>query len=78
MALVQCPDCKAEISDAAPACPKCGRPMAAPAPAAPVVVAPEQPKTVKATIWESRNGGAIGCFVIVLILAGIAVAMMNR
>jgi hypothetical protein len=25
MALVTCPDCKAEISDAAPACPKCGR-----------------------------------------------------
>ena len=26
MALVTCPDCKSEISDAAPACPKCGRP----------------------------------------------------
>ncbi len=76
MALVQCPDCKAEISDAAPACPKCGRPMGAPAPV--VAPAPGQPKTVKATIWESRNGGAIGCFVIVLILADVAVAMMNK
>lgn len=28
MALTTCGDCKAEISDAAPACPKCGRPMA--------------------------------------------------
>ena len=29
MALITCPDCKAEISDAAPACPRCGRPAAA-------------------------------------------------
>ena len=28
MALIQCPDCKAEISDQAPACPKCGHPFA--------------------------------------------------
>lgn len=27
MPLVTCPDCNAEISDAAPSCPKCGRPM---------------------------------------------------
>jgi hypothetical protein len=24
--LTRCPDCSAEVSDAAPACPKCGRP----------------------------------------------------
>ena len=29
MALVACPDCKAEVSDAAPTCPRCGRPMGA-------------------------------------------------
>ena len=29
MALVKCPDCNTEISDAAPACLKCGRPMRA-------------------------------------------------
>lgn len=28
MALINCPDCGAEVSDAAPACPKCGRPIA--------------------------------------------------
>jgi len=39
MALITCPDCQAQVSDAAPACPKCGRPMAAAAPvAAPVAV----------------------------------------
>jgi hypothetical protein len=34
MPLITCPDCSAEVSDAAPACPKCGRPMVA-APVAP-------------------------------------------
>lgn len=28
MALIKCPDCDADVSDAAPACPKCGRPIA--------------------------------------------------
>ena len=32
MPLIACPDCAAEISDAAPTCPKCGRPMRAPPP----------------------------------------------
>jgi hypothetical protein len=27
MALIECPDCKKKISDAAPACPNCGRPF---------------------------------------------------
>jgi len=27
MALIQCPDCKEQVSDSAPTCPKCGRPM---------------------------------------------------
>lgn len=29
MALLKCPDCLADVSDAAPACPKCGRTLAA-------------------------------------------------
>lgn len=32
MALIRCPDCGREVSDAAPACPQCGRPSAQPAP----------------------------------------------
>jgi hypothetical protein len=27
MALISCPDCDTQISDAAPTCPRCGRPM---------------------------------------------------
>lgn len=30
MALIRCPDCGTDASDAAAACPKCGRPIAAP------------------------------------------------
>lgn len=37
MALVTCPDCKKEISDAAPACPNCGRPKDTPPPSVPSV-----------------------------------------
>ena len=32
MALIQCPECKTEISDKAVSCPKCGHPMAVSAP----------------------------------------------
>lgn len=28
MALIRCPDCQKDVSDAAPACPGCGRPVA--------------------------------------------------
>lgn len=34
MPLIECPDCHAQISDAAPACPRCGRPAVAPPPMA--------------------------------------------
>ena len=29
MSLIECPDCKKQVSDQAPACPHCGRPIAA-------------------------------------------------
>jgi hypothetical protein len=32
MALIQCPDCEAEVSSLAPACPRCARPLAGTAP----------------------------------------------
>lgn len=32
MALINCPECKAQISDKASSCPKCGNPMAQPPP----------------------------------------------
>lgn len=35
MALIRCPDCGRDVSDAATHCPHCGRPLAAAAPPAP-------------------------------------------
>jgi len=49
MALIKCPDCGSEVSDAAPACPKCGRPIAAPPPAprsAPAAAPPKKNKNL--------------------------------
>lgn len=48
MALIECPDCGAQISDAAPACPHCGRPAA--------VSAKSQPKLDQAGAWCPNCG----------------------
>lgn len=42
MSLVECPDCKKQISDAAPSCPNCGRPQAQAAPQREQVVTVQQ------------------------------------
>lgn len=62
MALVACPDCAREVSDAAPVCPGCGRPMREAGP---------REQTVKLNIWQNPNGGAIGCLVLVAVAAPI-------
>lgn len=60
MALIQCPDCKQDVSDAAPACPRCGRPIAArPVPAGPPLQFQPPPK--------KSNFAAIGCLTIVVL-----------
>lgn len=61
MALVKCPDCGRECSDAAPACPQCGRPQTtSKAPTAPA---------------SDRKAGTIGCFTVVLLLAAIGLVV---
>ena len=49
MALIRCPDCGSEVSDAAPACPKCGRPIAPPTPVNVTVGAAPVQKPAKKT-----------------------------
>lgn len=64
MALINCPDCKTEVSSLAAACPKCARPIAAPA------TSPESPQqktqTIEATAkdWKAIQllGALILCF----------------
>jgi hypothetical protein len=57
MALIRCPDCNAQISDAAPTCPHCGRPMAA----APMLVE-QTGKSFKAGIVIGIIVAVIGFF----------------
>jgi hypothetical protein len=76
MALIQCPDCKREVSDAATACPHCGRPIAderrsfytsAPARSAqlkPTLASPAvQPlRAEDAVSWKCPQCGVVGAF----------------
>jgi predicted RNA-binding Zn-ribbon protein involved in translation (DUF1610 family) len=76
MALIQCPDCKREVSDAATACPHCGRPIAderrsfytsAPARSAqlkPTLTTPAvQPlRADTAGSWKCPECGTVGAF----------------
>jgi hypothetical protein len=67
MALINCPDCGTEVSDAAPACPKCGRPIALAA----------QPVHARDRSERSRSPATftITLSSFVLIVLGIAVAV---
>lgn len=51
MALIPCPDCGREISDAAPSCLGCGRPMHSLAPATPIVIEQTSKTWKKGMLW---------------------------
>jgi len=61
MALINCPDCGTEVSDAAAVCPKCARPIA-PA-GVPVRSTPSTPPT-------SKKGAGAGSVLLVILLVG--------
>jgi len=68
MALIQCPECKQEVSDQAPTCPNCGAPIAY-RPPVPAAVPPPPPK--KTGCWK------IGCAVLAgLFLVGLIVSLV--
>lgn len=64
MALIQCPDCGSEVSDAAPTCPKCGRPIAPPAPVTVNVAPPAPQKPVKPA---KKNSGCAPVILVAII-----------
>lgn len=71
MALIHCPDCGREVSDAATACPQCARPIRVTAPSGPVTVSRLQHSV------RARSASAavkFVCFVMIVvgICAGIA------
>lgn len=73
MALVQCPECKQEISDQAQSCPHCGAPR-------PGVAAPAAPPPPVSQVVPSRAARGAWPIVVVLVLAlgAFLVYRMNR
>jgi len=63
MALVQCPDCGTDVSDAAPACPKCGRP-------ARNILGQEKAITVK----PQTSCVTIGCLGVFILVIAVIIA----
>jgi hypothetical protein len=87
MPLIECPDCKKQVSDAAPTCPGCGRPMPPPAVSLPFgaagtgVMPPGGPKPVQTVELTSKKwkiqqlGAGVGFILgIVLSLVGLYVS----
>ncbi len=56
MALIECPECGAQISDRAPACPRCGVPLKAAAPPVPPVPSAAAPAVPKSQPVQGKVG----------------------
>lgn len=61
LALIKCPDCDKDVSDAAPSCPNCGHPFST------VSQAPVGKKEKKTSRFT------IGCLVVFIVAAGVSV-----
>lgn len=86
MALIQCDECKKEVSDKASVCPNCGNPISAPEPqAAPIFVqAPAREKRVpggaKFVAWVLIIIGVFSIFSVglIFILIGILILTLGK
>lgn len=58
MALIQCPECGAQVSSAAPACPQCGYPVSSSVKAGNTAVAEESPPTTTASSQDAEATSA--------------------
>lgn len=63
MALVKCPDCGTDVSDAAPACVRCGRPIAAP----PLIGT----KTAPGPAAKAKRSNAVPGWLVILTFIGL-------
>jgi uncharacterized membrane protein YvbJ len=69
MAMIECEECGGMISSNASSCPKCGNPT--------TFISghdggTEKAQKVRPGFWRDPNVGAVGCFVVVLIIILIA------
>ncbi|ULU25301.1 Ivy family c-type lysozyme inhibitor [Dyella terrae] len=72
MALIECPDCHSQISDAAPACPKCGRPNGA------LPLKPAGTPSPTKFVEPPKKRLAMAPVLITLVLAVLAVLFYSR
>lgn len=72
MALIECPECKKEISDKATSCPHCGFPMS---PASPVSLSEDKP--APDPVKSEKLYGIITMLVILVVGAGIVMYAMR-
>jgi Domain of unknown function (DUF4352)/zinc-ribbon domain len=74
MALINCPECNAQVSDQAAACPHCGMPLGASAGSRPPAPSRDQPRKKNDGTWRWIIGGAVGA----IVLGGLCSAAANR
>ena len=73
MALLNCPECGAQVSSKAPACPSCGNPIAM---ESGPVGGFGPGVTTRPDFWHDPNSGALGCLAITLVLGACATLSM--
>ena len=84
MALIQCRECKQEISDQAAACPHCGapnRPVASPPPSPPPASSPPPPMSPPPAAGAGpghRSGGLLLAGLLALVFGVFAVVQLSR
>lgn len=62
MALIKCPDCGREVSDAAPTCPGCGRPMNASS----TVGTSARPAVIERTSKSYKGAMLVGALMVIV------------
>ena len=76
MALIECPDCHAQVSDKAPTCPKCGRPIAQEG------QSETEPETIlyqgSPVMFRNRPLSFILCFLLIILSFGMGLIVLLR
>lgn len=85
MALIECAECKKEVSDKAAACPHCGAPVAAAAPKrgsyyddAPAVADAVPPKASGSSWWKWLIGVPVGGFLLLMLIGSCSGGSSQR
>lgn len=64
MALIECPDCQAQISTAAPTCPRCGHPIPPPA---------QPPKPQPVIVTQLKRPALLATFSVLVVIVAVLI-----